>query len=149
MNKISPVQNNTIPNQESAPKKSSGNGFQNHLQKALQHEKTSPAMGHQTQSLGEIQSSPFTSIHPSTRQIIHETERLIDLLDTYRQKMADPQKSLKDIEPVLQSLNKQKCRLEDFCQQTSLDDAPLADIVNACTLTVDKEMIRFYRSDYT
>ena len=148
MTKISPVQNNTIPNYESGLKKSSEKGFQGHLQKALQHKESSPITGHQTQSLGEVQSSPLTSLHPSTHQIIRETERLIDLIDTYRQQMADPQKSLKDIEPVLQALNKQKGRLQNFCQQTSMHDAPLADIVNACTLTVDKEMVQFYRGDY-
>jgi hypothetical protein len=74
-------------------------------------------------------------------------ERLIDSLDAYQQRLADPDCSLRDLEPVLGRLEKAHRQLSDVSEKTSAE-SPLQDIINEGLVTATMEISRFRSGIY-
>jgi len=74
-------------------------------------------------------------------------DRLVDRLENYRLKLADPQASLKSIQPLLNDMAASSEKLA--LKLDHLDDGdPLKDILNRSLVMVKLEMMRFNRGDY-
>jgi len=74
-------------------------------------------------------------------------DRLVDRLENYRLKLADPQASLKSIQPLLNDMAASSEKLTPKLEH--LDEAdPLKDILNRSLVTVKLEITRFNRGDY-
>lgn len=78
---------------------------------------------------------------------IHRVENLINLLDDYRKQLANPAITLRSIEPLMNTIIKEKDQLASL-----LDSMPngeeLKDIVNRTLITASLEAIKFNRGDY-
>jgi hypothetical protein len=95
---------------------------------------------------------------PSTRPIgpsdaeavlplMDRIDRLVDRLENYRLKLADPQVSLKSIQPLLNDMAASSEKLAP--KLAHLDEAdPLKDILNRSLVMVSLEITRFNRGDY-
>ena len=74
-------------------------------------------------------------------------DRLVDRLENYRFKLADPQASLKSIQPLLNDIAASSEKLTPKLEH--LDEAdPLKDVLNRSLVMVKLEMMRFNRGDY-
>jgi hypothetical protein len=78
---------------------------------------------------------------------IQRTDNLINLLDDYRKQLADPAVSLRSIEPVMQTIIKEKDQLSSLLDSLP-DEGGLKDIVNRTLITASLEVIRYNRGDY-
>jgi hypothetical protein len=74
-------------------------------------------------------------------------EDMINLLDRYREKLADPRITMKQIDPVIREMT---CEIENLAPV--LDSLPadegLKNILNQTLVTVSLEISKFYRGDY-
>ena len=74
-------------------------------------------------------------------------DRLVDRLENYRLKLADPQTSLKSIQPLLNDIaatsEKLASKLKNLDEQN-----PLKDILNRSLVMASLEITRFNRGDY-
>ena len=78
---------------------------------------------------------------------IDRIENMIDLLDQYRHKLADPQMNLKQIDPIINEIARENDSLA-----TLADSLPSADdlkgILERTMVTASLEVTKFYRGDY-
>ena len=80
--------------------------------------------------------------------IAEQMEFTIDLLDQYASMLADPKKSLKDIEPVLSQLADETESLKTSFADKNIEDPELKSMLNDLMFSVMTEQIRFQRGDY-
>ena len=90
-----------------------------------------------------IGSSDAEAVLPLTDRI----DRLVDRLENYRLKLADPQASLKTIQPLLTDIAASSEKLTPKLEHLDEGD-PLKDILNRSIVTASVEMMRFNRGDY-
>ena len=74
-------------------------------------------------------------------------DRLVDRLENYRLKLADPQASLKSIQPLLNDIAASSEKLTPKLEHLDESD-PLKDILNRSLVMVSLEITRFNRGDY-
>ena len=74
-------------------------------------------------------------------------EDLLGLLDDFRQNLSDPRINLRQIDPIIQEMDKLKETLEPVLDSLP-DDEKLKDIVNQTLVTASLEITKFYRGDY-
>jgi len=74
-------------------------------------------------------------------------EDMINLLDRYREKLADPRITMKQMDPVIKEMT---CEIENLAPV--LDSLPadegLKNILNQTLVTVSLEISKFHRGDY-
>ncbi len=93
----------------------------------------------------EIASSNTAPLRKN--DIMGRVENLLDLLDEYRKKLADPQVSLKELSPLIDKITLRRTDLipilDSFPEQDSLKE-----ILHRTLIMASLEVIRFNRGDY-
>ncbi|NIS16893.1 MAG: hypothetical protein GWN96_11840, partial [candidate division Zixibacteria bacterium] len=74
-------------------------------------------------------------------------DNLLNLLDNYRDQLADSQVTLRSIEPVINMIEKEKEQLSSVLEFLPNEDG-LKDIVNRTLITASLEVIKYNRGDY-
>ena len=74
-------------------------------------------------------------------------ENVLDLLDTYRSKLLDPNATLKDIHPLVQSLETANEQLKPVLGSIAEGDQ-LKQILNQTLVTTSLEVFKYYQGDY-
>jgi hypothetical protein len=105
----------------------------------------------------KIQSSPLANRvsairfqAPSAenkRLTIEHVDNLLNLLDNYRIQLADPQVTLRSMEPVIKMIDKEKEQLSSVLDSLAEADE-LKDIVNRTLVTASLEVMKYNRGDY-
>ncbi|RJQ59359.1 MAG: hypothetical protein C4530_09280 [Desulfobacteraceae bacterium] len=119
--------------------------FQQNLDAAKinQQAKANPA---QCAGLLSVPEAAFPTIHEPLKSIVDGTEHLLDMLENYSREMEAPGKTLKEIQPLIDSIRQEASRLAAEAEKEPGDDA-LARIANECALTANVAYIKFYRGD--
>jgi hypothetical protein len=89
-------------------------------------------------------------LHPPEQlraQGVSVTEKTLDLLGQYQQALADPAQSLKQINPLVESLSVKVEQLQKLTQQFSEGD-PLQKIIQEVGVVSAAEVAKFNRGDY-
>ena len=87
-------------------------------------------------------------ISPPDKEItIGRVESLLDLLDDYRQKLADPQVTLKEIDALVGRISGEKENLTATLGSMEKGEQ-LQDILNQTLVTASLEIMKFRRGDY-
>ena len=74
-------------------------------------------------------------------------EDMINLLDRYREKLADPRITMKQIDPVIREMTREVENLAPVLDSLPADEG-LKNILNQTLITVSLEISKFYRGDY-
>jgi hypothetical protein len=98
-----------------------------------------------SRAVGPAPAVPEIGTAPT--QVVDRIDRFLDLLDTYRWRLADPDTSLRQIELCIQNIEKQKAHLTPVLEALPADDR-LHDILNETLVTASAEVARFRRGDY-
>ena len=77
-----------------------------------------------------------------------ELDQTLDLLEGYSQALADPDRPLEDLEPMIQDLENQAERLSSTAAKGSGDPA-LRDLADQASILAMVEAAKFKRGDYT
>ena len=78
---------------------------------------------------------------------IEHVDNILNLLDKYRTQLADPQVTLRRIEPLMNTIEKEKEQLSSVMDSLASEEG-LKDIVNRTLVTASLEIIKFNRGDY-
>ena len=79
--------------------------------------------------------------------IAERTENFLNILEQYRNKLLDPQSSLRDIHPLIQRMETEQEALAPVLNSLPPGDG-LKDILNDALITSSLEVIKFNRGDY-
>lgn len=106
---------------------------------------------------GKIKSSPlanpvsaiqFHPLAPENKSVMVErVDNLLNLLENYRDQLANPQVTLRSIEPVINMIEKEKEQLSSVVGSLPNEDG-LKDIVNRTLITASLEVMKYNRGDY-
>jgi hypothetical protein len=110
-----------------------------------------------TPHTAKIQSPPpmqplsaiyFQPLSPENRRItVERVDNLLNLLDNYRELLADPQVTLRQMEPLLNTIEQEKTQLSSVLDSLESEDG-LKDIVNRTLVTASLEIVKYNRGDY-
>ena len=90
----------------------------------------------------------FTSVGQSPADSVAvRLEGFLDLMDEYRSKLADPRVSLKNLDPMVHSLEQGRDALVPLAGCLPEGDG-LKEILNRTLVTTEVEIMRFRRGDY-
>ena len=78
---------------------------------------------------------------------IERIENVLDLLDEYGRRLADPNTTLKEIHPLVNSLETQSAHLKPVLNSMA-DDDPLKQILNETLVTSSLEIFKYNKGDY-
>ena len=81
------------------------------------------------------------------KTIVEGIENVLDLLDDYRSKLADPNITLKDIHPLISAIEHENKFLKPLLNSLSEGDE-LKPILNQTLVTTSLEVIKFNKGDY-
>jgi hypothetical protein len=122
--------------------------FKNILKASV--ERTMPDTGEiQSPSLANSLSAiRFQAPSPENKRMtIEHVDNLLNLLDNYRIQLADPQVTLRSMEPVIKMIDKEKEQLSSVLDSLAEADG-LKDIVNRTLVTASLEVMKYNRGDY-
>ena len=91
----------------------------------------------------QFDSSPSLNENP----ILEQTEKLLNTLDNYREKLQNPEVSLEDISPLVSEMQTEKEGLTSALNSLPDGDG-LKDILNEAMITSSLEAAKFNRGDY-
>ena len=95
-----------------------------------------------------ISAIKFQPLPPENKSItIERLDNILNLLDNYRKQLADPQVSLRRMEPLMNTIEKEKEQLSSLLDAIASEDG-LKDIVNRTLITASLEVIKYNRGDY-
>jgi len=92
----------------------------------------------------QTQNADFKNILKAS---VERVDNLLNLLDNFRKQLADPQVTLRSIEPVMNTIVKEKEQMSSVLDSLTNEDG-LKDIVNRTLITASLEVIKYYRGDY-
>ena len=78
---------------------------------------------------------------------VNGIEDMINLLDRYREELANPRMTMKQIDPVIRELTREMENLAPVLDSLPADQG-LKNILNQTLVTVSLEISKFYRGDY-
>jgi hypothetical protein len=84
---------------------------------------------------------------PDPEFAIDRIENMINLLDQYRHKLADPQMNLKQIDPIINEIARENDGLASLADSLPAA-AELKNILDRTMVTASLEITKFYRGDY-
>ncbi|HPA13865.1 MAG TPA: hypothetical protein PKV75_01205 [Desulfobacterales bacterium] len=148
MDKISGISQGTLISNHSKINRQDSNLFQNTLKAMLETDEIQKASARKADAASEIIAPSYVKIEDPSANALNETNTLLDLLETYSKEMENPEKSLKDIEPLIISIKNHATRLMKEFDETMHPDANLRKIAEQCALAANVEYIKFQRGDY-
>ena len=78
---------------------------------------------------------------------IKKVEQFLDLFESYTQALLDPEKNLKEIEPLVKSLEREKEKLLALGESLP-EESVLRHIIDQTTILGALEVLKFNRGDY-
>jgi hypothetical protein len=101
----------------------------------------------QTTFINPLAGQPISTSPPDHQFAANSIEDMINLLDRYREKLADPRNTMKQIDPVIREMTREMENLAPVLDSLPADEG-LKNILNQTLVTVSLEISKFYRGDY-
>ena len=133
------------PNTGVKPKES--DLFQKTLENAIRV-KDGGTTGIQNNRLGEIQAPVLSAIETPPQGLDERVKNLLDRLDMFASFLNNPGQSLKDMEPIVQSMKNEADQLSEVIEKEGVTDENLKQISMESVMMAHIEYHKFYRGDY-
>jgi hypothetical protein len=97
--------------------------------------------------------TPTSSLQPAPSELSDQIyaadsiEDMINLLDRYREKLADPRVTMKQLDPDIKEMSRGMEKLAHVLDSHPVDEG-LRNILNRTMVTISLEISKFYRGDY-
>ena len=119
--------------------------------------KPSPTHNKETGDKGfeKIFKSTLSEINKNTLSDTHSTllmhgDKVLSLLGNYAQNLNNPNKTLRDIEPLIGEIEKEITFIEtEATKDTYKNDEELQNLLNELALTANVNIYKFYRGDFS
>ena len=100
------------------------------------------------QKLTDIDATASRTSLDLKRDALNQSDRILHLLDDYARELTDPSKTLKDIEPLVESIKKEVNTIEAEAAEKVDNDNELERIIKDLTITANVAISKFHRGDY-
>ncbi len=147
MDKIHQVSENSHFKQQTVSNKSKPGEFQSALATVLTAKGAKSHHTHQKMPLGEVAPVYPQPIELGQAEFLARTEQLIEMLDNYKSQLGNPERSLKDIAPLMNEIREKAGELITSSGDASQPDGALKKIVDNVALKASVEYIKYYRGD--
>jgi hypothetical protein len=98
--------------------------------------------------LSEINATTVPSSVKNKTDIIEHSDNILNLLDDYTNSLTNPAKTLKDIEPLVESIEKEVGFFEAGIADKIHDDKELNKLTKDLTVIANVAAYKFHRGDY-
>ncbi|MBW2407588.1 MAG: hypothetical protein JRF17_09485 [Deltaproteobacteria bacterium] len=98
--------------------------------------------------LDEVHATTGTCSVDSKSDVIVQSEKVLNLLDHYAGELADPARTLKDIRPLVDSIEKEVTLMETEAVNKAHNDTVLDRLVKDLAVTAKVAVYKFHRGDY-
>jgi len=122
--------------------------FKTTFDKALGKTTKKPAQASSLPPLGEISAIRFNTVESPDTKLSDKTGKLLDKLDMYSQKLANPNITLREIEPLINEIKGDAETLSLAASKDGNKNPELQRIANEGALSANTEYIKFMRGDY-
>lgn len=92
-------------------------------------------------------TTPQTHID-SKAHVLEHSDKILTLLDNYARNLIDPAKTLRDIEPLVKSIEKEVSLVEAEAAEKTHNDKDLERFIKDLALTAHVAAFKFHRGDY-
>lgn len=150
MSKISGITDNTHIFTQPQPGRADKDAFRQALENSMGREADQIGNGGST-SLGEIQAPAVNMIRFTSENTVSEmankTDSLLGLLENYSRELENPEKSLRELEPMISEIRQ---NAEDLLAQAqeSGPEPGIRRLAGQAAATANIEYIKFQRGDY-
>ena len=142
------IQKSLYPETKIKTNPSVGKEFGSILKETVENtQKTGVALQQTTVTNSMLGVQPIPSSILDKQFTVERIEKFINLLDQYRQQLADPSITLKKIDPIIKEVAQEKESLTPVLDSL-LDGEELKKILNQTLVTASLEVTKFYRGDY-
>ena len=100
------------------------------------------------QKLTDIDATASRTSLDFKRDALNQSDRILHLLDDYARELTDPSKTLKAIEPLVESIKKEVNTIEAEAAEKVDNDNELERIIKDLTITANVAISKFHRGDY-
>jgi hypothetical protein len=100
------------------------------------------------QKVDELNATTSTSSVDGKSDVIEQSEKILNLLDHYAGELADPSRTLKDISPLVDNIEKEVTLMESEAVNKVQNDPALDKLVKDLTVTAKVAMYKFNRGDF-
>lgn len=144
-----PILNQLNPESQIKRQPSDDQEFGNILKERVDHSTHEVAGAQQTAFVNPLHGVRM-NISPEIEpyEALDRTENLIGLLDQYRQQLANPAVTLKQIDPMIQEIGREAQNLTPLLNILPKSEE-LKNIINETLVMASTEVTKFYRGDYT
>jgi hypothetical protein len=134
--------------QPGAHKKPDSTGFKEILTQTLETESAHRISAPKVPGLSGSRGISVQPLGPmDNANMLNRIEYMIDLMDQYRSKMEDPKASLKDLAPLVQTLQAEQEKMEFSLEQLEKNDT-LGGILKQALVTASLEVAKFNSGRY-
>jgi len=142
------IQKSLYPEKISKNEKAQGIDFGAVLKNEVEKSSNAISTNQKIPSTSSISPIQLDMLSPAQNEsIIDRVENLLNVLAEYQQKLKDPHFSLKEIDPLVKQMEKEKENLAPVLDSL-VEDGGLKDILNKTLVTSSLETIKFNRGDY-
>ena len=122
--------------------------FKNILKESVENSTENPSKIQPSTLIDPVSAIRFNPLSTQDKNItVERIDNLLNLLDNYRQQLSDPHVTLRTLEPVINSIAKEKDQLSGLLDSLPNKDG-LKHILNQTLITASLEVIKFNRGDY-
>jgi hypothetical protein len=98
-------------------------------------------------TLSEINKNTLSDTNST---LLMHGDKVLSLLDNYAQNLNNPNKTLRDIEPLIGEIEKEITFIEtEATKDTYKNDEELQNLLNELALTANVNIYKFYRGDFS
>ncbi|MDX1707176.1 MAG: hypothetical protein R3274_01175 [Desulfobacterales bacterium] len=142
------IARSALTDNKAAKEKTSDAEFKHILKASVERTQQSAAKVHTAPHTHSMAALRFTPPTRMDREItVERLDNLLNLLDQYKDQLADPNVTLRRIEPLLNTITTEKEQLSGLMDGLPDDDS-LKDIVHRTLITASLEVLKFNRGDY-
>jgi len=142
------IQKSLYPDISSKNEKAQGKGFKAVLKNEVEKSSNVISQNQKMPSISSISPVQLNMLSPTqNKSIIERVENLLNILDEYQEKLKDPGISLKEIDPIIKQMEREKKNLAPVLDSI-VEGEGLKDILNQTLVTSSLETIKFNRGDY-
>lgn len=142
------IQKSLHPDVNSKNEKAQGADFKAVLKDEVDKSSNVISQNQKIPSISGISPIQLNMLSPTQNSsIIERIENLLNILDEYQKKLKDPDASLKEIDPIIKQMEKEKENLAPVLESIKEDDG-LKNVLNQVLVTSALETMKFNRGDY-
>lgn len=98
--------------------------------------------------IDEINEATMSPSMGSKADVIKHGDKILNLLDDYTKKLTDPEKTLKDIGPLVKNIEKEVSLIEAESEDAVHNDKALKKIIKDLAVIANVAVCKFHRGDY-